>query len=1114
MITDQSHRQTALNPTKSFIVQAPAGSGKTELLTRRILNLLATQCSQPEEILAITFTKKAAEEMRTRVIESLELATHPEPQKNNYRHENWTLAKSALTKDTQQQWHLIKNPQRLRIMTIDGFCRYLAQQSPLKTHIDASTQMIQGDTFYQEVCEQFLQDCYHDKSNTKSISILLYQLDNQSELAIQLLIALLKTRDQWITPLLQLKQTKQATIEILEANLQAVCRELIEDTKKLLTPSLTQSLLQCLAFSLQQHKSNLDKPNDEISTFKALAKLITTQSGNLIKTISIRQGFPKPEDATNQVDKEKYLAYKTLMGDCITEIKNIPKILKKINILRQIPNLKYSKEQAELIQALTQLLPQLFAYLQQTFIQHQAADYLYIATQAQYALQNDYNNQTSPSRVLMKLDYQINHLLIDEFQDTSLSQYQLFETLTAPWTPSESKTIFLVGDPMQSIYQFRQAQVSLFARLMRQQQWGNLTLKSLRLTSNFRSCRNLILHFNSLYKNIFPNIENLNTGEITYTQATTPSNSKKYSNKPKRWNLYATEQQQAEAIITHIKQLQNTQPTANIAILVRSRSQLNFLLPELQKHNVNYQTNEIESLLEQIVISDLLQLTRALINLNDRIAWLAILRAPWCGLELSELLKLQAINSPLVWQQVQQGHSLLRSTSQPRLAHFIACLTQARQNYQRTTLAELLKITWINLGAETIYTQEEQKYATYFFMLLTSLENTSSPFVTHFVTQLEKQLQQAKISSIAEENCIETQTKEHALAVQIMTIHHAKGLEFDHVLCINLNKKPVNAEKPLLVLNQDEQQRLLCSSLNLHDNQNEIYEFIAKKAQAKSQAENCRQLYVAATRAKLTLNYFATIEEKKRPFKNSLLALAWPHLDAEEKIVITAKDNHEEDSKEDEHKPRYLHRLKDEWYQKHLNSNVTHSIPRGKVSSTISLTTNMTNDEYGTIIHRYFAYLGLTSSKEITPKSLEQQAHTFWKKILTQKGFDDREIEQHLLGLIQRTQSAFQDPMFHWIIQHHTDAHNELALQYTEDNEIKTCIIDRTFIDEKNTCWIIDYKTHIFSQDTSQKRIKSYMEKHYTHQLNTYQKVMTALKPNQTIKTAIYLTSLGIFIRF
>src|SRR3954471_4407026 len=116
-IVDRSHRLAALDPTTSFIVQAPAGSGKTELLIQRYLTLLAT-VQFPESIIAVTFTRKAAGEMRHRVIDALGKAEVASPPEKNHERQTWELSRRVLARDKELDWRLTAHPSRLRIQTI------------------------------------------------------------------------------------------------------------------------------------------------------------------------------------------------------------------------------------------------------------------------------------------------------------------------------------------------------------------------------------------------------------------------------------------------------------------------------------------------------------------------------------------------------------------------------------------------------------------------------------------------------------------------------------------------------------------------------------------------------------------------------------------------------------------------------------------------------------------------------------------------------------------------------------------------------------------------------------------------------------------------------------
>ena len=127
---DQSVRDECLDVSQSFVVTAPAGSGKTSLLTQRALGLLAT-VSDPESILCITFTRKAAAEMRQRVISALTKANNEAQPDDPNGAKTWRLARAVLEQDRSHQWQLLENPNRLRITTIDGLCRSIANQLPM-----------------------------------------------------------------------------------------------------------------------------------------------------------------------------------------------------------------------------------------------------------------------------------------------------------------------------------------------------------------------------------------------------------------------------------------------------------------------------------------------------------------------------------------------------------------------------------------------------------------------------------------------------------------------------------------------------------------------------------------------------------------------------------------------------------------------------------------------------------------------------------------------------------------------------------------------------------------------------------------------------------------------
>ena len=146
MLVDLSEREQALDPSHSFIVEAPAGSGKTGLLVQRFLRLLGV-VERPESIVAMTFMRKAAAEMKGRIYESLVAAHDGSPVGSDFDLDTRNLALDALAQDQRKSWNLLSDPGRLQIQTIDSVSGMLARQMPVVSQFGGESKIVERCTY-------------------------------------------------------------------------------------------------------------------------------------------------------------------------------------------------------------------------------------------------------------------------------------------------------------------------------------------------------------------------------------------------------------------------------------------------------------------------------------------------------------------------------------------------------------------------------------------------------------------------------------------------------------------------------------------------------------------------------------------------------------------------------------------------------------------------------------------------------------------------------------------------------------------------------------------------------------------------------------------------------
>ncbi|MSP53382.1 MAG: DNA helicase UvrD [Gammaproteobacteria bacterium] len=1126
-VKDATQREQALDPTQSFIVQAPAGSGKTELLTQRYLRLLATVDKYPEEIIAITFTRKAANEMRNRIISALQRAAHEVEPDSTHGKRTWQLAQHALLQSEKLGWNILENPNRLRIQTIDSFCGYLSEKMPILAHLGGKLNRVKdARRDYAIAVDHLFEHLEREQVVSQAIATVLTHLDNNVILVKELLCSMLAHREQWLPYVLHARQQDDLRLQ-LEQTLQTIINEHLAQLANHFETADQNELLQLLRFATSvlnetdpEHSFNIWNTHDKFPTaqfenlaqWQSLRNFLLTDEGTWRRAINKKMGFPA--SGHTKEETKLYKEYKNRLINLIALFNNNSELEQLLEKTRCLPAPHYSEVQWQVLLALCELLPYLVAELNLVFQSNAHVDFIEISQRALQAL-GDLEN---PSDLALCLDYRIKHILLDEFQDTSVTQFRLIEMLTRGWQDHDGRTLFLVGDPMQSIYRFRAAEVGLFLQTQKQG-IGQIKLIPLTLKTNFRSQTAIVDWINQTFIEMFPRDENISLGAVGYAQSVAihPSNASQSV------FLHGNVEETAEAttIVEIIKNIHSKNPHYSIAILVKARNHLARILPCLKAEKINYQAVDIEPLLQLSTIQDLTALTRALLHLNDRIAWLSILRAPWCGLMLSDLHTLGRDDNRTVWQCIidPELHTKLSSDGLQRVQQFINVIQPHITQINRTALSILIKQIWLQLSGPLTLTEPAQlKNTEAFFNLLTEIEQTE-PFID--LNLLEQKLADlyAEPEHTPHPNPPPSTGKGKVGVVQIMTIHKAKGLEFDVVILPTLEAGSA-ADKDKLMLWQERPSEngiveLLLTPIKAKDQAADaIYQYIKQFEKQKQEFERARLFYVAATRAKHQLHLVATLpEEEKMPTSNSFLNKIYELHKNNFKEYFVSPNKIERDINE---AVGNLRRLPITFMNPHPNlppltqgkeqdptPSLVYSRGRAGVGAphhgNLPTWQSPTPRLIGTTIHLLLQKLSQRDQNQWPQLAKHPEC---WRILLLQAGINHTELN-NARSIIEKTlKTMLTSQHAQWILdKNHTDAQSEFAISYKANNEWQDLIIDRTFID-KGIRWIIDYKT---SQPIDGQDLKDFLgQEQFTYrlQLETYSKAFQD-RP-EPIKLALY----------
>jgi ATP-dependent exoDNAse (exonuclease V) beta subunit len=1100
-IVDAPERALAIHPGRSFCVSAPAGSGKTELLIQRYLGLLA-RVERPEQVLAITFTRKAAAEMRGRVVEALQAARADAACDSAHQRVTRELALGALAADECNNWQLERNISRFNIKTIDSFCGALTRQMPVLSEFGGQAALLDDATeLYAEAVTDLFRQLDEGHPAAADMAALMLHFDNNWERLQDLLVRMLARREQW-RPYVGLHHAPEESEAYLVATVTALVAAELAALSERLAPYQGEllDLWQYAAGNLGQAAPPAFPGNDpqDVAAWRSLRDLLLTKEGSWRKSVSTTTGFPAGQGEA----QARKAQLKALLAE-LAQLDGLEQLLADVTFL---PEMAPGSDAWQLLIHLSRVLPMLAAQLLLVFQRRGAVDHSQVALSALQALGED----DAPTELALRLDYRIEHILVDEFQDTAINQYELLRLLTRGWgshnasNPGAPRTIMVVGDGMQSIYGFRGANVGLFLKA-RQQGFNGVRLEPLNLQCNFRSDAGVVEWVNTSFAAAFPAEDDVNRGRVRYTPATAV---RPHGARPAvGLHVFTGEQardQEVEFICAEIAAACARPSGESIAVLGRSRGQLQPVLAGMQRRGIAYAAQDMDSLAESALVGDLFSLCCALANPADRLAWMALLRAPWCGLQLSDLHRIAQWGetprfTPLLQAMAEEDlRRTLSDDGRRRVEALHAVLAWAQQKRDRLGLRAWIECTWLQLGGPaTAAAEAELADAESFLQLLEQAEQEGLGLDTQWLSRrLEKQYMNAG---------------EPGARVQVMTLHKAKGLEFDLVIMPQLARPPRADGRQLMLWDEHgdmEGERRFLLAADDHSGKGEatLYNYLQQRRAEKSLLEGTRLLYVGATRAVRGLLLTASLATDPKsgalrpPPPRSLLSPIWDS--CRQQVLIHEPALLPAPARIPTQRPlARLRRLPGAGV-----ATAAQARPGGNVPARAA---NLPERSVGTVVHLALEEL---SGRANLPEQVSDRDRQRWRAELVRTGlWGDglaaaiAEVEQAVVTTLAAGGAG------RWLLGGgHRQARSEWALTSVDpDGGIQELVIDRTFIDsDTGVRWVIDYKS---SRPAPQQSLEDFLAGQaaaYREQLLRYRRVLRELGP-EPLRCALYFTALG-----
>ena len=785
---DTEARELALDITQSHHVEAPAGSGKTMLLVARFIKLLS-RVRHPHEILALTFTNKAAGEMKTRIVALLQKADRDLPALNDLEAGLLEQAKKAL-KCHETHRHLLLSPEGLQVMTFHGFCYTVVKRAPLDAGVPPESVVLdeedQALLLEESIREMILGviAMSAEAPQRRALENRLMRLNNRLPALADELEELVKKRDLF-EDLVEARRSHPGPGDF-EAELNRRFASVIERRIREAGDVFNRTPLAQNWNALWRDLDEKGAPNalvlpenlpgtawKDLTDWKAISHALTTKAGKPRRQLGPSMGgFYKGFGSG---------PWKSL----ITGLPLDASLL--LSNLKSLPDLGARLADIEAIADLITLMSQAVRTLNRKCRERHVLDFVGLEQAALRTLAED-----SPSDLQLFLDHQIQHILVDEFQDTSRSQWTLLQGLCAGWTRGDGRTLFVVGDPKQSVYAFRKAEVQLFLEARKGLPLpgqGRLPMENIRLEVNFRSQAPLVEWTNRFFKQTVMANPQVAFDEVDFQPSTAlPQAEAGPVIVPVSLNVFFKDgqasspaEEEARWMARMVRSMVDEGPSEeSIGILLFARTRLRYYLNALRESGVAVRVKQGLKIAELSEVIHLYQMAAALCRPHDDLAWASLLRSPWSWLDANLLLKINGM-APKTWSRKLK----LAAETYPPVERLQRALDEARRRVARDPLGRVVRDLWMALdGPEKTAASFGAEGVANCRLFLDVLESIEKGIPEETLVRLDSAL----------ETLHAPESPEAASApVVLMTVHGAKGVEFDTVFLPFLAKNSISS---------------------------------------------------------------------------------------------------------------------------------------------------------------------------------------------------------------------------------------------------------------------------------------------------------------------------------